>query len=99
MTPSQQLNKVFSNHEKEAKGLGVAYRIIFENESALPPDCFDAISGNVSASDIVKAGSARVREWVIGMMQQFMGDPDECYGEFIDEDLPDFMELHAKLAK
>lgn len=98
MHPVQgRLNKIWEGYEKEAKGLGVAFHEIFLNESALPPDCFDAISEHVSASDIIKAGTAKVREWIIGMMSQFDCDP-ESYGEFIDEDLPDFMELHAKLA-
>jgi len=92
------LNIVFANREKEAKGLGKAFRIIFENESALPPDCFDAISDNVSSKDIATNGAAKVREWVMDMMRQFDCDP-ESYSEFIDEDLPDFMELHRQLSQ
>ena len=94
----RQLNIIFANYEKEAKGLGVAFRVIFENESALPPDCFDAISDHVSSKDITKVGSAKVREWIIGMMSQFDCDP-EGYAEFIDEDLHDFMELHKNLSE
>lgn len=98
MSPSGQFNKIFANYEKEVKGLGVAYRVIFENESALTPDCFDAIGEYVSSTDITEAGSIKVRAWVVGMMSQIDGDADEIWGEYIDEDLPDFMELHAKFA-
>ena len=99
MHPVQgQLNRIWQGYEREAKGLGVAYHEIFLNESALTSDCFDAISEHVSSADITRAGSARVREWVVGMMSQIDGDADEIWGEYIDEDLPDFMELHAKIA-
>lgn len=92
-----RLDKIYADYENEARGLGKAYRVVFENESALPPDCFDAISDNIKAADILDAGAAKVKGWINGMMSQF-GDGD-IYDELIDEELPGFMEMCESIAE